>query len=81
MDLFFDLCVKLIFGVCLVVCLLDLLRHPWFSFAHICSAMEEKRLFESVYVNYWIEDFMLNVNFVLRTNIELYVNNEIGFSY
>ena len=62
MDLIFDLCVKLIFGVCLVVCLLDLVRHPWFSLAHLCCAMEEKRLFESVIVNYWIEDFMLNVN-------------------
>ena len=52
---------------------------PWFSLAHLCSAMEEKRLFESVIVNYWIEVFMLKSKSVLRTNIELWWTMKPGF--
>ena len=53
---------KIDFEYVCFLCLLDLVKHPWFSLAHLCCAMEEKRIFESVYINYWIEDFMLNIN-------------------
>ena len=69
---------KLIFGVWLYVCIFEYTTLGLALLIHDC-ANEEKRLFESVYANYWIEDSMINVNFVLRTIIELWWTMKPGF--
>ena len=54
MDLIFDLCVKLIsFFLSMFVCMFARFgQTPWFSLAHLCCAMEERRMFKSIYVNF-----------------------------
>ena len=44
-----------------VFMLLVCVKHPWFSLAHPCGDIEERWTFESVYVNFWIGDFMLKL--------------------
>ena len=80
MDLVLDLYVKLVFEY-VVFILLVCVIHPWFSLAHPCCDIEETWTFESVYVKFGIGVFMLKCKFVLRTSMELYMNNETGFSY
>ena len=69
---------KFDFWVCFYVCLFQV-YHPWFTLAIHDCAIEEIRIFKSCICNYLVEFSCWNVNFVMRTIIELWWTMKPGF--